>query len=842
MSNYNNITARWDRGTLSEAIISRQFDDAATLVAFAGVPTGDDDEDAVYHLIVWMATEEGGEPHEQAPILLDAPEWLISNFYTQFTQVIRFQLCIQTEGGAYEAHSPIFSGRIARSLRHDGTTDDINTSVLFDPYKKYVDEKAMAAGAVVIDAALDANSTNPVQNKIVAGAITELNGRLDQMGNTEITVLDALVPVGIFDGTIDSTGRIQNNTNGAYAVYRCEKNKSYDVASASNMNVFTYALFNEFPFFGNTPLINGGLSLSADTPTTIFADGEYMVVQFYDSALDTRTAEEIIFDISVVGVITEEEGTVTVAGTLSAYIYGAGQYPIQSSASDKIAYYEIEPNTNYTLRSVPARARFRLGQYTSVPTVNAKPISGTYLSKDGESSVTFTSVSTAQYMAVWFYCPSQGDSDTVVEALSGLTLVNDDFVPPEQEMPTADDTFESAFKKISANTNAIQCVTGKGVISPAYIFNGYIDLDATGHPAKASDACRIAAYPVLPNELYKVVCTTVPARIRIGCFTTNIGANVTTTSFHVPIGCSEYYFKTDADTKIVGIYYFDSSKGDTNADAVLSGIKLVGPTVTSIEESVSVANEEIESLITKDTFNIVAWNIGHFSMGTNQSSNITTSNYVSKLKGFCDIINGVDADVIALSEYSSVFLPTGSIKAEDVIFPAFKEHYIGEQRRYSCNAIYSNLHMRGPALCDFDSLADETISHTTLITAQDYYYIKTNVVIGGRDTVVIPTHFAFDNNRPQVLQQKQIAELIQLCANDPYVIILGDLNTSNAETMAAFTNAGYTIAPILPVPYQFMDDLTYIVVKGFDVVEVSSVYASKNLSDHTILCAKVRPN
>lgn len=181
MSNYNNITARWDRGTLSEAIISRQYDDAATLVAFAGVPTGDDDEDAVYHLIVWMATEEGGEPHEQAPILLDAPEWLISNFYTQFTQVIRFQLCIQTEGGAYEAHSPIFSGRIARSLRHDGTTDDINTSVLFDPYKKYVDEKAMAAGAVVIDAALDANSTNPVQNKIVAGAITELNGRLDNL-------------------------------------------------------------------------------------------------------------------------------------------------------------------------------------------------------------------------------------------------------------------------------------------------------------------------------------------------------------------------------------------------------------------------------------------------------------------------------------------------------------------------------------------------------------------------------------------------------------------------------------------------------------------------------------
>lgn len=265
MSNYKNITARWDRGTLSETIISRQFDDAATLVAFAGVPTGDDDEDAVYHLIVWMATEEGGEPHEQAPILLDAPEWLISNFYTQFTQVIRFQLCIQTEGGAYEAHSPIFSGRIVRSLRHDGTTDDINTSILFDPYKKYVDEKAMAAGAVVIDTALDANSTNPVQNKIVAGAITGLNERLDQQGTSigDLKSDIALADSNVIDGsiTLKSNAFVNGTYNGSSFTTVNDRrirtnagikvNKGAKITITPNTQSVEYDLFDRVAYTGD---------------------------------------------------------------------------------------------------------------------------------------------------------------------------------------------------------------------------------------------------------------------------------------------------------------------------------------------------------------------------------------------------------------------------------------------------------------------------------------------------------------------------------------------------------------------------------------------------------------
>ena len=157
MANYTNITASWETGTLTERMISRQFDDAATLVSFAGIPTGDD-VSATYHLIVWMATEEGGEPTEQSPIQLSGPEWLISNFYTQFQQSIQFQLCIQLDGADdYEAHSPIFSGRIGKSLRHDGETSEIDTATMFDPYKEWVQEQAMAAGAVVIDNTLSVN-------------------------------------------------------------------------------------------------------------------------------------------------------------------------------------------------------------------------------------------------------------------------------------------------------------------------------------------------------------------------------------------------------------------------------------------------------------------------------------------------------------------------------------------------------------------------------------------------------------------------------------------------------------------------------------------------------------
>jgi len=178
------ITANCENGQLSKSKIARQWDDQGTLIQFAGYPEPDTDDQLIFRLIVWMRASEDAEPDELPSIELEADQWLISNYYTQLPQMLRFQLCITNEAGTYEKHSPIFSGIVDKSLSHDGEEAEIDVIPLFDPYKKYVDELVVDAGARVVDTELDETSTNLVQNKAVATAVTALNGRLDQLSNS----------------------------------------------------------------------------------------------------------------------------------------------------------------------------------------------------------------------------------------------------------------------------------------------------------------------------------------------------------------------------------------------------------------------------------------------------------------------------------------------------------------------------------------------------------------------------------------------------------------------------------------------------------------------------------
>jgi hypothetical protein len=177
------ITANCENGQLSKSKIARQWDDQGTLIQFAGYPEPETDEELIFRLIVWMWASEDTDPVELPPIELDADQWLISNYYTQLPQMLRFQLCITNEAGTYEKHSPIFSGVVDKSLSHDGEEAEIDVIPLFDPYKKYVDELVVDAGARVVDTELNETSTNLVQNKAVAKAVADVNGRLDGLGD-----------------------------------------------------------------------------------------------------------------------------------------------------------------------------------------------------------------------------------------------------------------------------------------------------------------------------------------------------------------------------------------------------------------------------------------------------------------------------------------------------------------------------------------------------------------------------------------------------------------------------------------------------------------------------------
>lgn len=205
------ITANCENGQLSKSKIARQWDDQGTLIQFAGYPEPETDEELIFRLIVWMRASEDAEPVELPPIELEADQWLISNYYTQLPQMLRFQLCITNEAGTYEKHSPIFSGIVDKSLSHNGEGADIDVIPLFDPYKKYVDELILDAGARVVDTELDETSTHLVENKAVASAVADVNGRL-QWYPLAVNVTDGSYVVG-------STGGIGTNANLGYSEF-----------------------------------------------------------------------------------------------------------------------------------------------------------------------------------------------------------------------------------------------------------------------------------------------------------------------------------------------------------------------------------------------------------------------------------------------------------------------------------------------------------------------------------------------------------------------------------------------------------------------------------------------
>lgn len=177
MADIITVTANWATGNLTNSIISRQYDNNRYRVEFTGYPE-DGTENLIFYLLVFMRTEENPRGVILPPVQLSSDQWLISNYFTQLSQQIRFQLCVQNEAGTFEAHSPIFKGTIVDSLDHVGEEIDIDTSALFDAYREYINQLIIAAGAVVIDTALDETSENPVQNKAVAAAFNQVNGRL----------------------------------------------------------------------------------------------------------------------------------------------------------------------------------------------------------------------------------------------------------------------------------------------------------------------------------------------------------------------------------------------------------------------------------------------------------------------------------------------------------------------------------------------------------------------------------------------------------------------------------------------------------------------------------------
>ena len=243
------------------------------------------------------------------------------------------------------------------------------------------------------------------------------------------------------------------------------------------------------------------------------------------------------------------------------------------------------------------------------------------------------------------------------------------------------------------------------------------------------------------------------------------------------------------------------------------------------------------------TFTVASWNIGHYSMGGSKNTKLTDDQYATEKAKYDAYIDSLGADVLILNEYSKMFTPKNAAR---YLFLDYGCPFEGEQRNYSCNALYAKLPLKNVTLREFACNTPDTVLHTTVIKATDYYYITGELTVDGKTVTIVGLHLAFnDNLHPNdTVCTAQMDELIATFANTERVVILGDWNAYNAEYYERFAEAGYTVAnngQYLTCTGSRTGGLEWpvdnIIVKGVTMTNFHTVNTS--LSDHIAVVATI---
>lgn len=245
---------------------------------------------------------------------------------------------------------------------------------------------------------------------------------------------------------------------------------------------------------------------------------------------------------------------------------------------------------------------------------------------------------------------------------------------------------------------------------------------------------------------------------------------------------------------------------------------------------------------------IAVWNIGHFSGGNGMKTAVPEEKLSEATAAFRGYIDEIGADVIGICEYSYMFcnsdriLNLGPVYARDALFGGYSFGYEGPQHRYSGNALFAKCEVEGLRKKLFACNADAVISHTDLIKAADYYYVRATVKIDGKPVTLILAHLAFDMNlNPDTLNEAQIGELVEVLKEEERAVVIGDFNCKSFDSYRLFKEAGYTLAGdgsfnTCPTASQ-NHALDNIIVKGLKV-ENARVHET-TLSDHYAFSADV---
>ena len=245
------------------------------------------------------------------------------------------------------------------------------------------------------------------------------------------------------------------------------------------------------------------------------------------------------------------------------------------------------------------------------------------------------------------------------------------------------------------------------------------------------------------------------------------------------------------------------------------------------------------------TFTVASWNIGHYSMGGSKNTKITDDQYATEKVKYDAYLDSLGADILILNEYSKMFTPKNAARYR---FLRYGCAFEGEQRNYSCNALYSKLPLKNVTLREFACNTPETVLHTTVIKATDYYYITGELTVDGKTVTIVGLHLAFyDNLYPDTVCIAQMDELLATFADTERVIILGDWNAYHAEYYDRFAEAGYTVAndgSYLTCTGSKTGGLEWpvdnIIVKGVTMTDFHVVNTS--LSDHIAVVATITVN
>ena len=273
------------------------------------------------------------------------------------------------------------------------------------------------------------------------------------------------------------------------------------------------------------------------------------------------------------------------------------------------------------------------------------------------------------------------------------------------------------------------------------------------------------------------------------------------------------------DARYLYVYYYDSG-------------------VSYLPSSIVFSNTTAPS-----TFTVASWNIGHYSMGGNKNTKLTDDQYATEKAKYDAYIDSLGADVLILNEYSKMFTPSNAAR---YLFLDYGCPFEGEQRNYSCNALYAKLPLKNVTLREFACNTPDTVLHTTVIKATDYYYITGELTVDGKTVTIVGLHLAFnDNLHPNdTVCTAQMDELIATFANTERVVILGDWNAYNADYYDRFADAGYTVAntgQYLTCTGSRTGGLEWpvdnIIVKGVTMTNFHVVNTS--LSDHIAVVATI---